>query len=177
MIILAVPCDGMDNSRRWFESHQSFCLFVYIVKLSFRTGFLAVRLWDCKCIYCKITYLSSVLRGYPKSWVAVEKCIHCMSKNTSLIWQISFNGQRCDLQIHHCFLNERLIACSWYIKNRKKPRSWSFYFLFKIFQTRDIIHSEKSGISSDGNRKLGFACWLYKSRWSANVRCRCSPIW
>jgi hypothetical protein len=66
-----------------------------------------------------------------------------MSKNTSLIWQISFNGQRCDLQIHHCFLNDRPIACSWYIKNRKKPRSWSFYFLFKIFQTRDIIHSEK----------------------------------
>ena len=68
-----------------------------------------------------------------------------MSKNTSLIWQISFNGQRCDLQIHHCFLNDRPIACSWYIKNRKKPRSWSFYFLFKIIQTRDIIHSEKVG--------------------------------
>ena len=83
-----------------------------------------------------------------------------MSKHTSLIWQISFNGQRCDLQIHHCFLNDRPIACSWYIKNRKKSRSWSFYFLFKIFQTRDIIHSEKSGICSDGNRKLGFACWL-----------------
>jgi hypothetical protein len=39
-------------------------------------------------------------------------------------------------------------------------------------QTKDIIHSEKSGICSDGNRKLGFTCWLYKSRWSANVRCR-----
>jgi hypothetical protein len=50
----------------------------------------------------------------------------------------------------------RPIACSWYIKNRKKPRSWSFYSLFKIFQTRDIIHSEKSGICSDGNRKLEF---------------------
>ena len=81
-----------------------------------------------------------------------------MSKNTSLIWQISFNGQRCDLQIHHCFLNDRPIACSQYIKNTKKPRSWSFYFLFKIFQTRDIIHSEKSGICSDGNQKQGFAC-------------------
>jgi hypothetical protein len=44
MIVLALPCDGMDNSRRWFESHQSFCLFVCIVKLSFRTAFLAVRL-------------------------------------------------------------------------------------------------------------------------------------
>jgi hypothetical protein len=44
-----------------------------------------------------------------------------VSKNTSLIWQISFNGQRCDLQIHHCFLYNRSIACSWYIKNRKKP--------------------------------------------------------
>jgi hypothetical protein len=43
-----------------------------------------------------------------------------VSKNTSLIWQISFNGQRCDLQIHHCFLNYRSIACSWYITNRKK---------------------------------------------------------
>jgi hypothetical protein len=21
---------------------------------------------------------------------------------------------------------------------------------------------------------LGFTCWLYKSRWSTNVRCRCS---
>jgi hypothetical protein len=105
MIALSLPCDGMDSSRRWFESHQSFCLFVYIVKLSFRTAFLAVRLWDCKYIYCKVTYLSSVLRRYPKSWVAVEKCI-CL-KNTSLIGQISFNGQRCDLQIHDCFLNDR----------------------------------------------------------------------
>jgi hypothetical protein len=43
------------------------------------------------------------------------------------------------------FLNDRPIACSWYIKNRNKTRSWSFYFLFKIFQTRDIIHSEKRG--------------------------------
>jgi hypothetical protein len=42
MIALALPCDGMDSSRMWFESHQSFCLFVYIVKLSFRTAFLAV---------------------------------------------------------------------------------------------------------------------------------------
>jgi hypothetical protein len=29
MIALSLPCDGMDSSRRWFESHQSFCLFVY----------------------------------------------------------------------------------------------------------------------------------------------------
>ena len=43
-----------------------------------------------------------------------------VSKNTSLIWQISFNGQRYDLQIHHCFLNDRSFACCWYIKNRKK---------------------------------------------------------
>ena len=28
--------------------------------------------------------------------------------------------KRCDLQIHHCFLNDRQIACSWYIKNRIK---------------------------------------------------------
>ena len=41
-------------------------------------------------------------------------------KNTYLIWQISFNGQRCYLQIRNCFLNDRSIACSWYIKNRKK---------------------------------------------------------
>ena len=58
------------------------------------------------------------------------------------------------------FLNDRPIACSWYIKNRKKPHSSSFYFLFKILQRRDIIHSEKSGICSDRNRKLGFDCWL-----------------
>jgi hypothetical protein len=87
--------------------------------------------------------------GFGRIFCTVKKM--CMSKNTSLIWQISFN-----LQIHHCFLSDRPIACSWYIKNRKKPRSWSFYFLFKIFRTRDIIHSEKSGICSDGNRKLGF---------------------
>ena len=148
-------------------------LFVYIFKLSFRKLFLAVRLWNCKFICCKIPYLSWVLRRYRKSRGAVEQCL----KIHLLIWQISFNGQRCDLQIHHCFLNDRPIACSWYIKNRKKPRLWSFYILFKIFQTRDIIHSEKSGICSDGNRKLGFDCWLCKSRWSANVRCRCSPIW
>jgi hypothetical protein len=35
MIALSLPCDGMDSSRRWFESYQSFCLFVYIVKLSY----------------------------------------------------------------------------------------------------------------------------------------------
>jgi hypothetical protein len=27
MIVLALPCVGMDSSRRWFESHQSFRLF------------------------------------------------------------------------------------------------------------------------------------------------------
>jgi hypothetical protein len=43
-------------------------------------------------------------------------------KNTSLIWQISFNAQGCNLQIHHCFLNYRSIACSSYITNRKKKR-------------------------------------------------------
>jgi hypothetical protein len=37
--------------------------------------FLAVRLWNCKFIYCKITYLSWVLRRYQKSWLAVEKCL------------------------------------------------------------------------------------------------------
>jgi hypothetical protein len=29
------------------------------------------------------------------------------------------------------------------LKSEKMPRSRSFYFLFKIFQTRDIIYSEK----------------------------------
>jgi lysozyme family protein len=28
------------------------------------------------------------------------------------ICNISFNGQTCDLQIHHCVLNDRPIACS-----------------------------------------------------------------
>ena len=56
-----------------------------------------------------------------------------MSKNTSLIWQISFNGQRCDLQIHHCFLNDRPIACSWYIKNRKKTA-----FVIVLFPIQNI---------------------------------------
>jgi hypothetical protein len=27
MIALLLPCDGMDSSRRWFESHQSFWAF------------------------------------------------------------------------------------------------------------------------------------------------------
>jgi hypothetical protein len=89
--------------------------FVYIVKLTFRKVFLAVRLWNCKFIYCKITYLSWVLTVSE----IIGSCQE-VSKNTSLIWKISFNGQRCDLQIHHCFLNDRSIACSWYIKNRKK---------------------------------------------------------
>jgi hypothetical protein len=76
--------------------------FVYIVKLSFRKVFLAVWLWNCKFIYCKITYLSWALK-------TVSEIISSgweVSKNTFLIWQISFNGQGCDLQIHHCFLNE-----------------------------------------------------------------------
>ena len=46
MIVLALPCDGMDSSRRWFESRQSFCLFVYIVKLSFKNG-----IFGCKNIF------------------------------------------------------------------------------------------------------------------------------
>ena len=153
MIALALPCDGRDSSRRWFESHQSFFCLSTLLRLVSKRYFLAVRLWNCKFIYCKITYLSWVLRRYQKSWLAVEKCLRIVlnslnsllkkvSKNTSLIWQISFNGQRCDLQIHHCFLNDRSIACSWYIKNRKKPCSRSFYFLFKIFLTKDIIYPE-----------------------------------
>jgi hypothetical protein len=75
-----------------------------------------------------------------------------MPTNTSLIWQISFNGTEVRSPNTPLFFT----ACSWYIKNRKKPRSWSFYSLFKIFQTRDIIHSEKSGICSDWNRELEF---------------------
>ena len=26
MITLAMPCDGKDSSKRWFESHQAFVL-------------------------------------------------------------------------------------------------------------------------------------------------------
>jgi hypothetical protein len=44
MIALVLPCDGMDSSRRWFESHQSFFVVVYTVKLSVRKVFLTVRL-------------------------------------------------------------------------------------------------------------------------------------
>jgi len=43
-----------------------------------------------------------------------------VSKITSLIWQISFNGQRCDLKYTIVFLNDKSFACSWYFKNRKK---------------------------------------------------------
>jgi hypothetical protein len=66
-----------------------------------------------------------------------------VSKNTSLIWQISFNAQGCNLQIHHCFLNYRSIAGSSYITNRKTNAFPIVFSLFKIFQTRDIIYSEK----------------------------------
>ena len=56
-----------------------------------------------------------------------------VSKNTSLIWQISFNAQGCNLQIHRCFLNYRSIACSSYITNRKKNA-----FPIVLFPIQDI---------------------------------------
>jgi hypothetical protein len=92
-----------------------------------------------------------------------------MSKNTSLIWQIIFNGQRCDLQIHHCFLNDRPIACSWYIKNRKKPRSWSFYFLFKIFQTLFIQKQVGSALTEAENWDLLVDCTSRECRKMLNA--------
>jgi len=62
-----------------------------------------------------------------------------VSKNTSLIWQTSFNGQRCDLQIHHCFLNDRPIACSWYIKTEQKKAAFAIV-LFPIQNIPDEGH-------------------------------------
>ena len=38
---------------------------------------------------------------------------------------------------------------------------------------RDTIYPDTSGICSDGNRKLGFACWLYTTEnWDLLVDCR-----
>jgi hypothetical protein len=68
-----------------------------------------------------------------------------MSKNTSLIWQISFNGQRCDLQIHHCFLNDRPIACSWYIKNRKSRVRDRFISYSKYSRRGTLFIQKKVG--------------------------------
>ena len=118
-----------------------------------------------KYIYCKITYLSSVLRRYPKSWVAVEKCI-CL-KNTSLIGQISFNGQRCDLQIHDCFLNDR--------QSRVRDR----FISYSKYSRRGTLFIQKkvgSALTETENWDLLVDGTTNKSRWSANVRCRCLPI-
>jgi hypothetical protein len=64
---------------------------------------------------------------------------------------LSFKKLWCIWRSHLCPLK---LIC--HIKDVCLDRS--LYFLLKIFQTRDIIHSEKIGICSDGNRKLGFAC-------------------
>jgi len=66
-----------------------------------------------------------------------------MSKITSLIWQISFSGQRCDLQIHHCFLNDRPIACSWYMKNRKKSRVRDHFISYSKYSRRGTLFIQK----------------------------------
>jgi hypothetical protein len=34
MIALALPCDGMDSSRRWYKSHQSFVCFSTLLSLA-----------------------------------------------------------------------------------------------------------------------------------------------
>jgi hypothetical protein len=48
-------------------------------------------------------------------------------------------GQRCDLQIHHCFLNDRSIACSWYIKNRKKIRVRDRFISYSKYSRQKIV--------------------------------------
>jgi hypothetical protein len=68
-----------------------------------------------------------------------------MSKNTYLIWQISFNGQRSDLQIHHCFLNDKPIACSWYIKNRKSRVRDRFISYSKYSRRGTLFIQKKVG--------------------------------
>ena len=40
MITLALPCDGMDSSRRWFESHQSFFFLSTLLSLASERYFL-----------------------------------------------------------------------------------------------------------------------------------------
>ena len=68
-----------------------------------------------------------------------------MFKNTSLIWQISFNGQICNLQIHHCFLNDKPIACSWYIKNRKSRVRDRFISYSKYSRRGTLFIQKKVG--------------------------------
>ena len=72
------------------------------------------------------------------------------SKNTSLIWQINFNAQEYDLHIHHCFSNDRTIACSWCITNRKKNRVRDRFIFYSRYSRRGTLLIQKSsGICSD----------------------------
>jgi hypothetical protein len=51
------------------------------------------------------------------------------------------------------------------------------FFLFLIYQEQAIGLSFKKQWCIWRSHLCPLACWLYKSRWSANVRCRCSLIW
>ena len=64
------------------------------------------------------------------------------------------------------------------ILKTEKSRLRDRFISYSKHSRRGTLFIQKtSGICSVGNRKLGFACWLYLSRWPENVRCRCSPFW
>jgi hypothetical protein len=68
-----------------------------------------------------------------------------VSKNTSLIWQISFNGQRCDLQIHHCFLYNVFVCGVNAIKYKIEEKHYYKYnnFIEIYIHTKYKLFNEK----------------------------------
>ena len=51
--------------------------------------------------------------------------------------------KRCDLQIHHCFLKDRPIACSWYIKKQKKSRVRDRFISYSKYSRRGTLFIHK----------------------------------
>jgi hypothetical protein len=158
----------------WTSCMHNMTLSLILTRLYWLRDYVEQKPWKVqkfkdmffKYIYCKITYLSSVLRRYPKSWVAVEKCI-CL-KNTSLIGQISFNGQRCDLQIHDCFLNDR--------QSRVRDR----FISYSKYSRRGTLFIQKkvgSALTETENWDLLVDCTSRDGRQMLDVFFRCSPIW
>ena len=68
-----------------------------------------------------------------------------MPKNTSLIWQISFNGREVRSPNTPLFLNDRPIACSWYIKNRKSRVRDRFISYSKYSRRGTLFIQKKVG--------------------------------
>jgi hypothetical protein len=77
--------------------------------------------------------LSWVLRPYRKSWVAVEKCLKYIFNMTDKFQWTAVRSPNTPL----VFLNDRSIACSWYITNRKKAA-----FAIVLFPIQNIPDEE-----------------------------------